>query len=141
MTSAAGAHASLPLTGADCFLRAFDHEIRRMNGASHVSQLVLRLGPGFDASGFQQLVAAAARAHPLLRAPVARRLGLGPPVFRLAAAARCPMPQVEVHEAEAPRAAQPPLPEVFFARLNQPLSLRRGELLRFDLVRYAGGAA
>jgi hypothetical protein len=33
------------------------------------------------------------------------------------------------------------LPALFAARLNQPLSLRRGELLRFDLVRYAGGAA
>ncbi|HEY8155424.1 MAG TPA: hypothetical protein VII72_14965 [Myxococcota bacterium] len=139
--SAAGAAGTLPLTGADCFLRAFDHEIRRMNGASHVSQLVLRLGPGFDVSGFQGMVEAAARAHPLLRAPVARRLGLGAPVFRLAAAARCPMPRIEIHEAEAPADGEPPLPELFFARLNQPLSLRRGELLRFDLVRYAGGAA
>ena len=141
MASTTGSHASLPLTGADCFLRAFDHEIRRMNGASHVSQLVLRLGPGFDAAGFRRVVEEAARAHPLLRAPVARRLGLGPPVFRLAAAARCPMPRIEIHEAEPPPAGDPPLPEVFFSRLNQPLSLRRGELLRFDLVRYAGGAA
>jgi hypothetical protein len=139
--SVAGFRGSLPLTGADCFLRAFDHEIRRMNGASHVSQLVLRLGPGFEAEGFGRTVEAAVRAHPLLRAPVARRLGLGPPVFRLAAADRCPMPRVEIHEAEAPRAGDSPLPALFAARLNQPLSLRRGELLRFDLVRYAGGAA
>ena len=40
--------ASVPLTGADCFLRAFDGEVRRLTGASHLSQLVLRLGPGFD---------------------------------------------------------------------------------------------
>ena len=112
-----------------------------MNGASHVSQLVLRLGPGFDVEGFRRIVEEAARAHPLLRAPVARRLGFGPPVFRLAAAARCLMPRVEIHAAESPRAGDPPLPEVFFSRLNQPLSLRRGELLRFDLVRYAEGAA
>jgi hypothetical protein len=141
LTGAAGQRASLPLTGADCFLRAFDHEIRRMNGASHVSQLVLRLGPGFDAEAFRRTLEDAVRAHPLLRAPVARSLGLGPPVFRLAAAARAPMPRVEIHEAEAPRGEAPPLPELFFSRLNQPLSLSRGELLRFDLVRYAGGAA
>jgi hypothetical protein len=141
LTSAAGSRADLPLTGADCFLRAFDHEIRRMNGASHVSQLVLRLGPGFDAQGFRRMVEQAARAHPLLRAPVARRLGLGTPVFRLAAAARCPLPRVEIHEAKAPSGGEPPLPELFCSRLNQPLSLRRGELLRFDAVRYAGGAA
>ena len=141
LTSAAGFRGSLPLTGADCFLRAFDHEIRRMNGASHVSQLVLRLGPGFDVEGFARMVEEAARSHPLLRAPVARRLWLGPPSFLLAAAARCPMPRVEIHAAQAPRAGDPPLPEVFAARLNQPLSLRRGELLRFDGVRYAEGAA
>jgi hypothetical protein len=142
LLSVAGQRASLPLTGADCFLRAFDHEIRRMNGASHVSQLVLRLGPGFDAEGFRSTLEAAVRAHPLLRAPVARRLGLGPPVFRLAAADRCPMPRVEIHQAEAPPPGQePPLPGLFSSRLNQPLSLRRGELLRFDLVRYGDSGA
>jgi hypothetical protein len=44
----AGPRASLPLTGADCFLRAFDAETRRTTGASHLSQLVLRLGRGLD---------------------------------------------------------------------------------------------
>jgi hypothetical protein len=135
------ARSDLPLTGADCFLRAFDHEIRRMNGASHVSQLVLRLGPGFDVGRFEQMVEEAARTQPLLRAPVARRLGLGPPAFRLAAAARYPTPRVEIHDAPAPPAGDRPLPERFSARLNEPRSLRRGELLRFDVVRYAGGAA
>ena len=141
MLGAAGQRASLPLTGADCFLRAFDHEIRRMNGASHVSQLVLRLGPGFDVEGFRRTLEDAVRAHPLLRAPVARRLGLGAPVFQLAAAGRCPMPRVEIHQAEAPRVGDPPLSELFASRLNQPLSLRRGELLRFDLVRHGDSGA
>ncbi len=138
MTGVAGFHGSLPLTGADCFLRAFDHEIQRLNGANHVSQLVLRLGPGFDAEGFRRVIEEAARVHPLLRAPVARRLGFGPPVFRLGAAARCPMPRVEIHDQAAERAEA--VPDLFFSRLNQPLSLRRGELIRFDAVRYAGGA-
>jgi hypothetical protein len=141
VTGSAPARSFVPLTGADCFLRAFDHEIRRMNGASHVSQLVLRLGPGFDIERFGRVIEEAARAQPLLRAPVARRFGLGPPVFRLAAAARRPMPRVEVHEAPAPRDGDPPLPALFSGRLNEPRSLRRGELLRFDVVRYAGGAA
>jgi hypothetical protein len=136
LAGAAGQRGSLPLTGADCFLRAFDHEIRRMNGASHVSQLVLRLGPGFDIAGFRRTLEDAAHAHPLLRAPVGRRFGLGPPVFRLAAAARCPAPRVEIHHAEAPQAEASSVPELFFSRLNQRRSLRRGELLGFDLVRY-----
>ena len=131
----------LPLTGADCFLRAFDHEIRRMNGASHVSQLVLRLGPGFDVERFRAQLERAAAAQPLLRAPVGRRFGVGPPAFRLAAARRRKLPRLDVHDAPAPGADGPALPAVFAERLNQPLSMRRGELLRFDVVRYAGGAA
>ena len=130
----------VPLTGADCFLRAFDHEIRRTSGASHVSQLVLRLGPGFDVEIFRKLVEEAARAQPILRAPIGRRLGLAAPAYRVAAADGCALPEVAVHDVErAPDGDA--LPEVFFTRLNEPLSLRRGELLRFDAVRYAGGTA
>ena len=128
----------VPLTGADCFLRSFDDELRRYNGASHVSQLVLRLGPGFDVHGFLQLVEEVARAQPIVRAPVRRRLGLGAPVYRTASAARRPAPPVEVHEADPGNG--PPL-DLFARRLNERMSLRRGELLRFDVVRYDGGAA
>jgi hypothetical protein len=128
----------IPLTGADCFLRAFDDEIQRCGSASHTSQLVLRLGPGFDAGIFCKLIDQAARAQPIVRAPIGRRLGLGPPVYRVGAAARCAVPPVQVHDASEPRER---LPRCFAARLNEPLSLRRGELLRFDVVRYAGGAA
>ena len=45
---------SVPLTGADCFLRAFDIETRRSTGANHLSQLVLRLGPGLDVDGLRR---------------------------------------------------------------------------------------
>jgi hypothetical protein len=127
-----------PLTGADCFLRAFEHEIRRYAGSSHVSQLVLRLGPGFDVGIFAKLVEEVARAQPIVRAPIGRRFGLGAPVYRLRAARTAPLPRLQTYESDAPAAA---LPERFAARLNEPLSLRRGELLRFDAVRYAGGAA
>ena len=50
------APAALPLTGADCFLRAFEAEVRRTADASHLSQLVLRLGPGFDVDAFRSLM-------------------------------------------------------------------------------------
>jgi len=130
--------ARIPLTGADCFLRAFDDEVRRYGGASHVSQLVLRLGPGFDADKFAALVEDVARAQPIVRAPIRRRFGVGLPAYRVRDAVRRPTPQVEVHDVET-RGAD--LPRCFAERLNQPISLRRGELLRFDVVRYAGGAA
>ena len=129
----------VPLTGADGFLRAFDHEIRRTAGASHVSQLVLRLGPGFDPGILVKLVEELASAQPIVRAPIGRRFGVGRPVYRTRAAARRPTPRVEV--IDLPGTESPPLPGIFAQRLNEPISLRRGELLRFDVVRYAGGAA
>jgi hypothetical protein len=131
----------VPLTGADCFLRAFDAEIARWNGASHLSQLVLRLGPGFDVERLRKLVHEAAAAQPILRAPVRRRFGIGPPMYHLAGARLRPIPPVELHEADAVPAADGPFPALFERRLNEPRSLRRGELLRFDAVRYAGGSA
>jgi hypothetical protein len=131
----------VPLTGADCFLRAFDAEIRRWNGAGHVSQLVLRLGPGFDVGRFEKLLAEVVRSQPILRAPIRRRLGLGAPAYRLDAAARCRAPRVEARDAELAGPGLPPLPACFAARLNRRMDGRRGELLRFDVVRYAGGAA
>ena len=128
------------LTGADCFLRAFDFEVRRKSGASHLSQLVLRLGPGFDPGALAKLLAEVAAAQPLLRAPIRRRFAVLPPEFRLDLAARASLPRVEVHD--APRVAgDPPLPPLFAERLNGRLDGRRGELLRCDVVRHDGGAA
>jgi hypothetical protein len=131
----------VPLTGADCFLRAFDAEIRRKAGANHVSQLVLRLGPGFDPELFRKLLDNVAHAQPILCAPIGRRFGVGAPVYRLAAASRCRRPRIRVIEIDSPPVEDSELPDLFAKHLNEPLHARRGELLRFDIVRYAGGAA
>lgn len=119
----------VPLTGADCFLRAFDADTRRRNGAGHLSQLVLRLGPGFDLAAFRAAVVALSRANPILRAPVVRPFGLGAPRYRTTRPSPAD-PPVLVHPPEAGRA----LPGVFATRLNDVFSLRRGDLLRFDVV-------
>jgi hypothetical protein len=124
----------LPLTGADCFLRAFDTETLRWNGASHLSQLVLRLGPGFELDRFGRVLADVVEANPILRAPIRRDLGLGRPCYRLDRARRTASPPVEIHEADAPA-----LPELFRRRLNEARSARRGELLRVDVVRHGQG--
>ena len=133
--------ARVPLTGADCFLRAFDAEIGRRNGASHLSQLVLRLGPGFDADRLRLLLREATEAQPILRAPIRREFGVGAPVYDLRAAPSRPLPPVDVHEAGRAPVGSEPFPALFAQRLNERVSLRRGELLRFDAVRYDGGAA
>ncbi len=119
-------------------MRAFDAEARRFHRAGHLSQLVLRLGPGFDADAFRQLIAAVAAATPILRAPVRRRLGVGPPAYHLGRADRAPRLCVEIHDDERER---PPLvPRALRAGLNARLAMERGELLRFDAVRYRAGA-
>jgi hypothetical protein len=128
---------AVPLTGADCFLRAFDHEVRRSAGASHLSQLVLRLGPGFDADAFARLIAEVAAAQPQLRAPIRRPWAVLPPVYRLDRAGQAPLPRVERHAA----AAGDSLPPLFFERLNGRMDGARGELLRCDAVLRDGGRA
>src|SRR5262245_62490266 len=85
-THAPRAERPVPLTGADGFLRAFDVDTRRRHGASHLAQLVLRLGPGFDAEAFRATLAESARANPILRALIRRTLGVGTPSYRLDAA-------------------------------------------------------
>lgn len=130
----------IPLTGADCFLRAFEADIGRWNGASHVSQLVLRLGPGFDVAGFAKLMEEVAAAQPILRASVRRPWGIGAPVYQLGRAARRPLPPIAVHDEERAPSPDAPLPAVFQQRLNEKRSLARGEMLRIDAVRYGGGA-
>lgn len=126
----------LPLTGADCFLRAFDAETRRLNNASHLAQLVLRLGPGFDADAFRRVLGAAMLAQPIVRSPVRRRLGLGAPEYRLDRARFCAPPPFEVHDASSSSSALAPL---FADRLDDVRSARRGELLRVDAVRRPDG--
>jgi len=141
--------ADVPLTGADAFLRAFDGECRRYGGASHLSQLVLRLGPGFHLARFRAVVDDVARAHPILRAPVVRHFGAPFPVYRTTAPSPA-LPAVTAHPGETPRLmprAEPdpalvpasPLPALFETRMNETLRIERGELLRFDLVPRADG--
>ncbi|TMA36186.1 MAG: hypothetical protein E6J87_01440 [Deltaproteobacteria bacterium] len=64
----------LPLTGADAFLLAFDGETRRRNRANHLSQIVLRLGPGFAPDAFARVLAEVVEANPITSPPARRGL-------------------------------------------------------------------
>ena len=134
-----GAPKRLRLTGADGFLRAFDVDTRRRNGASHLAQLVLRLGPGFDAEAFRTVLADSARANPILRAPIRRTLGVGTPAYRLDAARDEGWPAFTLHPAAHAGTSGPaPIPPLFSERLNEIRNPRRGELLRVDAVPRGG---
>ncbi len=142
---AAADTAPLPLTGADCFLRAFDGEIGRTAGAGHLSQMVVRVGEGFDREAFGRLVAAMAEANPIVRAPIRRNHGIGVPVYRLDRAAPAPGVAICDHPADSPRgphidneSALGPLPRVFFERLNDRFDARGGRLLAIDIVPRGG---
>lgn len=133
--------APLPLTGADCFLRAFEVEVRRTTNASHVSQLLLRLGPGFDVEAFRRLVAEVSLANPILRAPIRRQALVGAPLYRIDRAAPAPGIEITVHPEAGPAAGHAPLgpiPELFFRRLNSCFDARRGRLVTFDVAPRGG---
>lgn len=133
-----------PLTGADCFLRAFDVETRRRTGASHLSQIVLRLGPGLDPAALRDALHDVARANPILRAPIRRRFGIAEPQYRTDLASRAPLPSVDVHAEKLPPGMQTPsdgvpLPAICYQRINESVAARRGELFRADVVEYDAG--
>ncbi len=128
----------LTLSGTDALLHALGRELERKGGSSLLSQLVLRLGAGFDVDAFGKLVHDALLQAPLLHASVSRRFGLGPPVFHVKPSRGAELPHITVHDAHRP---PPPgtLPPVFEERMNQRFASHRGDLLRFDLVRYERG--
>src|SRR5262245_52985628 len=91
----------LPLTGADAFLLAFDAETRRRNHANHLSQIVLRLGPGFSPDAFARVLREVVEANPILRAPIRRRAVVGLAEYRLDLASRAAGPVFEQHASAA----------------------------------------
>lgn len=131
----------IPLTGADCFLRAFDYEARRYHGASHLAQLVVRLGPGFDVTRFEARLARVVRDHPVLRAAVRRAFGIGAPTYFVPSKAGPGLPLLVTQQTSHGKPRERPIPAVFFERLNDTFALERGDLLRFDIVRYDDGEA
>ena len=98
----------------------FDYELRRRGFAGNSCQIVLELSTAIDPLRLEQRLAELARQHPILRSRPARGLNLMP-----CWKPTCTMPRVRVH------ANANDLPQQLF---NEPLNIRRGELIRFDLI-------
>ena len=99
----------------------FDYELRRRGYAGNSCQIVLELATAIDPVHLEQRLAELARRHPIL---CARPAGGFRPRWKPTGA----LPRVRVHE------RGDGLPQRLF---NEPLDVRRGELVRFDLLERA----
>jgi hypothetical protein len=104
--------------GCDTLMLGFDYELRRRGFAGNSCQIRLELAAGLDVDRLVGRVRELARLHPVLTArPLRRWKRWWQPTGR--------PPQVRVHPAGYRGGA-----ELF----NEPLALKRGELMRFDVL-------
>jgi hypothetical protein len=130
---------AIDLTGADCFLRAIDGEVRRTAGAGHLAQIVLRMGTGFSTEAFTSLLRDVAAANPIMRAPIRRRGLLGPPRYVVSRAISAHNIAVDIHDGGQRSETLPA--QAFVRRLNSTIATRTGPLIAADVATYADGRA
>ncbi len=104
---------------------SFDHELRRRGYAGNSCQVLLELASTIDPEALRKRLAELVARHPILGA---RPGGMVFSKWKLPASAR--LPQVRVHR-DAPGVRE--------KICNEPLAMKRGELLRFDLIERADG--
>jgi hypothetical protein len=113
------------LNGSDYLMLGFDYELRRRGFAGNSCQIVLELNSAISPDALKKGLADLVNRHPILNA---RPSGIFLPKWKLP---RRPItPQVRVH------------PDSLNLRqqlADKPLAMKRGELLRFDLIERDGG--
>jgi hypothetical protein len=113
------------LNGSDYLMLGFDYELRRRGFAGNSCQIVLELNSAISPDALKKRLADLTSRHPILNA---RPGGIFLPKWKLP---RHPIPsQVRVHR-DSPNLRQ--------QLANEPLAMKRGELLRFDLIQRGGG--
>ena len=110
--------ARLPHNGCDTLMLGFDYELRRRGFSGNSCQIILEFTTNIDADRLARRVQSLAARHPVL---AARPVRLWKP--RWQPTGRPPL--VRIHPG-----GRRPGPELF----NEPLALREGELIRFDLL-------
>lgn len=118
--------AKLPLSGCDNLMLSFDYELRRLGYAGNSCQVILELASRIAPDALRQRLADLVTRYPIL---AARPGGIFLPEWKLPGN-NTAGPQVRVHP------DQPGLREKI---CNEPLAIKRGELLRFDLIERADG--
>jgi hypothetical protein len=110
--------ASLRHNGCDTLMLGFDHELRRLGFAGNSCQIILKLSTAIDPAALEKRISELVRQNPILTSRPARGWT---PQWKPTRT----MPLVRVHKETGS------LAENLF---NEPLDIRRGELIRFDLA-------
>lgn len=120
---------SAPLNGSDQLMRAFDHELRRHGFAGNQCQIVLELDGKISLEALKKRMAELINQFSIIRSKPSKFFR---PEWKAVASHVIVGPQYRVHEDE------PNLRQKLF---NEPLRVKRGELMRFDLIERDGGKA
>jgi hypothetical protein len=113
------------LNGSDYLMLGFDHELRRRGFAGNSCQIVLELNSSISPDMLKKRLADLVDRYPILNA---RPGGIFLPKWKLPS--RPITPQVRSYPNE---------PALRQQLADEPLAMKRGELLRFDLVERDGG--
>jgi len=112
---------SQPFNGSDQLMRGFDYELRRQGFAGNHCQIILELTGKIAPGDLRRRLADLQNEFPILTARVGK---LFRPQWKIPPVSKREIP-VKYHREE------PGLHQKLF---NEPLRLRRGELIRFDLI-------
>ena len=113
------------LNGSDYLMLGFDYELRRRGFAGNSCQIVLKLISTISSGALKKRLADLVDLYPILNA---RPGGIFLPKWKLPC--RPITPQVRVHRDSTNLRQQ---------LADEPLAMKRGELLRFDLIERDGG--
>lgn len=113
-------------SGCDNLMFSFDYELRRQGYAGNSCQVVLELASAINPERLRQRLAELVARNPILGA---RPGGMIFPKWKVPNGG-VPVPQIRVHR-DAPGLRD--------KLCNEPIAMKRGELLRFDLIERADG--
>jgi hypothetical protein len=114
------------LNGSDYLMLGFDHELRRRGFAGNSCQIVLELNSTISPAALKKRLADLINRYPILRA---RPGGIFLPKWK-SVGHTVVGPQVRIHRDS---------PDLRQQLADKPLAMKRGELLRFDLIERDGG--
>ncbi|PIP38652.1 MAG: hypothetical protein COX19_11550 [Desulfobacterales bacterium CG23_combo_of_CG06-09_8_20_14_all_51_8] len=126
------------LNGSDCIMLAFDYQMRRLGAPGNMGQIILGLSSRFSETDFRNQISLVKKRFPIINAVLKRGLFNRIPYWEVDADSGLPYPQVKTHDLEK-STGPATLKALKRDILNQPMNIKKGELVRFDLIYTAGG--